>query len=117
MKKRLHSLRECIARHKITLGLSIAVVVAFAMTVVSMWVYNISDVARLDISRPGYEKARESVIKGDETITFGATGDLDANAMKDFQKLFDEKRKALNAIGRFDGDVLDDNQLKTSSSE
>lgn len=116
MIQRLHSFRLFLSRHKIVVGLSSAIVVALTLTVVSMWIYNTSDVARIDISRPGYEKARESVIKGDETISFGATGTLDSNAMKDFQQLFDEKRKSLNAIGDFDGSIISDEQLKASSS-
>lgn len=114
---RLAGVKRFLIEHKILLGLLVALAVSLIMTSVSIWIYNSSDVSRLDISRPGYEKARESVIKGDETLQFGATGTLDSNAMKDFQQLFDERREKLDAIGSFDGEIQSDGQLKAVSTE
>lgn len=114
---RLARVRLFLVEHTILLGLLVALMVGLVMTSVSIWIYNSSDVSRLDISRPGYEKARESVIKGDETLQFGATGTLDSNAMKDFQQLFDEKREKLDAIGSFEGEIQSDGQLKAAVSE
>lgn len=109
--------QQFLIEHKIILGLLVALTVSLLMTSISIWIYNMSDVSRLDISRPGYEKARESVIKGDETLQFGATGVLDSNALKDFQQLFDEKREKLDANGNFAGDIQSDGQLRTVVSE
>ena len=108
----LSRLRNFFAERRILLGIIGVVTVALAMTVVSVWIYNLSDVARLDISRPGYEEARQSVIKGNETLQFSATGDLDQTAFETFEQLFDERRQALQAIGKFDGNGLNDDQLK-----
>ncbi len=81
-----------------------------------MTIYNYSDVSRLDISRPGYESLRKSVVK-DEATTFDANGTLNSKDIEDFQKLYDKKRQALNALGKFDGDALNDDQLKIVPSE
>lgn len=117
MKERFNNFRQFIAERKIIIALGIATVVAVIAASVSVWAYNVSDVSRLDISRPGYEEARDSVIKGDESISFGATGTLDADAMKDFQSLYDDKHQKLDAIGSFDGNLLSDDLLKTTTSE
>lgn len=108
----LVAVRNFFADHRIMLGIIGVVIAALAMTVISVWVYNLSDVARLDISRPGYEQARESVIKGNETQQFSATGELDKEAFDTFKKLFDERLQALQAIGKFDGNSMSDDQLK-----
>jgi hypothetical protein len=107
--------RAFISRHMIASGVGVAVVVACVLTLVSMWAYNVSDVARLDVSRPGYEKVREEVKKSEDTKKFNAAGALDKNALQDFQDLYDERLKNLNELGRFDGNVLDDDQLKLAA--
>ena len=98
--------------HMILMGISAALLIAFVLTILSMWVYNQSDVARLDVSRPGYETIRESVVKGNEESKFDTTGPLDKKALETFQKLFNERREPLSNYGRFDGTVLNDDQLK-----
>ena len=108
---RVLALKTFASERKIVLGLAAASVVALAMTTLSIWMYNISDVSRLDVSRPGYEQARESVIKADDALSFSASGELDVDAMKDFQQLFDAKRKALNAMGGFEGTILEDSKI------
>lgn len=109
---RWKTMRNFFAERRILLGIIGVVTVALIMTVISVWVYNLSDVARLDISRPGYEQARQSVIKGNETQQFSATGELDKDALDTFERLFDERLKALQAIGKFDGNSMSDDQLK-----
>jgi hypothetical protein len=77
-----------------------------------MWIYHVNDVSRLDISRPGYEIARESVQRQEETDMFQATGKLDKKALDLFKKEFDSKRKLLDGNSRFDPEVISDEQLK-----
>ena len=102
---------------KLLTGIILAVTMALTLTFVSMIIYVLSDVARLDISRPGYEKFRESVIKNEATVRFEPNGSLDKQAVQDFQELFSEKRRLLEPIGRFDGNPLGDEELKLAPSQ
>ena len=115
MRSQFRRLVDFFTQRQLLLGVIVTIVAALSLTAFSIWSYNGSDVARLDISRPGYESARGSVIKGGETTNFSATGELDAKALNDFQKLFDSKRKAMQAIGKFESDALDNEQLKISA--
>lgn len=95
-----------------------SIVVALVLTVVSMWVYHINDVSRLDISRPAYEGARKSVDRTDSPSNdFESSGHLDKESLDAFQKEFDSKRKLLDGNSRFDPQVLSDDQLKLSVPE
>lgn len=104
-------IRAFLLSHMIFFGVSIAVIVALVLTSVSMWLYVVSDVARLDVSRPQYQSVREEVKKVEDTKKFNSTGPLDVQALRDFQELFDARRKSLNESGRFDGSLLNDDQL------
>lgn len=101
---------------QILLGILVAVVAACVMTVVSMRLYDIDDVSRLDVSLPNRESIRSS---GDEeeVQNFAASGALDSKAMSDFQKLYDKNRAALDALGKFDSDVLSDDSLQIGTNE
>ncbi len=113
MTELLEKLKKYLAEHTILVGISLAVLVTIVLTLVSMVIYVKSDVSRLDISRPGYEKLRSSVVKAeDDKLKFEATGELGSAALRDFQTLFTGKRNMLGGAGRFDSDVLDDAQLK-----
>lgn len=103
-------------QHMILIGVSSAIVIALLLVFLSMYIYVQSDVARLDVSRPGYESVREAVVKGDEQETkFDTAGVLDKEALDTFQRLFDERRQPLSNYGRFDGAVLNDDQLKLAA--
>ena len=111
------SIVEFFRERKLLLGLMIAVSVALFATTMSIWTYNLSDVSRLDVSRPGDENIRRSLLKNEEQVRFDATGKLDTAATDDFQKLFDEKRAALSGVGTFEADVLTDERLNLATSE
>lgn len=108
----LRRLKHFMQTHMIMCGVGVSVLVAVLLTSISMWAYNSSDVARLDVSRPGYETIRDEVKNTEETKKFGATGELNEQAFEDFQLLYDERLHNLGDLGRFDGAVLNDDQLK-----
>ena len=53
----------------------------------------------------------------EEVQNFAASGALDSKAMSDFQKLYDKNRAALDALGKFDSDVLSDDSLQIGTNE
>lgn len=93
----------------------IAVLIALMTSALGLKLYNMSDVSRLDLSLPGHEKSRES-IGTEERVTFDANGPVDSKSLDDFQKLFDDKRAAMNALHKFDGDLLNTDSLKITTN-
>lgn len=103
---------------RFVLAILLAIVLALALTSVSMWVYHINDISRIDISRPGYEDARKSVERENGTVSsFESTGQLDEKSLDIFQKEFLEKREQLDGNSRFDPQIISDEQLKLGPAD
>lgn len=102
---------------KMLLCLVLAISLVLLMTAASLRAYYLSDVSHLDLSRPGHEKSRSDVMTPGNETRFEAAGPVDATALKTFQQLYDKKRTALNALGRFDGNALGDDQMKLTTNE
>lgn len=96
---------------KIIIGLSLAIVIALILTVISVGLYISSGVSRLDLSRPGYEPARQGVNEKSATKTFDNSGDMDAKAIGEFTELYDEQQSVLENTSSFSDNNLDDAQL------
>jgi hypothetical protein len=101
---------------KLFLGIILAVIIALTMTAVSLKLYDLDDVSRLDVSLPNRESIRSS-IKETDSQSFGSTGVLDSKAIGDFQALFTKNRSALDALGKFDSDALSDASLQVGANE
>lgn len=101
---------------RILLIIILAVLIAALMTVVSLRLYDLDDVSRLDVSLPNRESIRSSTGE-DEVQKFNSTGALDAQALSDFQTLYTKNRSALDALGKFDGDALSSDSLKIGPNE
>ncbi len=88
-----------------------AVLIAIVMTGVSLWLYRSSGAAKLDLSRPGYEKARTEVEDDNSgTKPFSPTGELNSEAIKDFRNRYGSIRDKLDKTNNYDeSDVRDDN--------
>lgn len=104
------------AKRRMLLGIILAVVIALVMTAVSLRLYDLDDVSRLDVSLPNRESIRLSANEG-EVQNFGASGALDAKALDDFQALYSKNRSALEALGKFDSDALSSEALRISPNE
>lgn len=113
----INSISTWLSSRKLFIAILLAVAVALLLTCCSLWIYHSNDVSRLDISRPGYEKARQSVKRNEDNTKFSATGVLDKAALDQFDSLFTKARNDLNGNGKFDGNVLDDDQLKIAPAQ
>ena len=109
-------LREYFKGRQILLGLIGAIMLALILTTVSLRFYMLSDVSHLDLSLPGHEKSRAGV-EPEKQTKFDATGPIDSNVMNNFQKLFSDNRKDLDALDKFDGTPLDDKHLTIGTNE
>jgi hypothetical protein len=74
---------------------------------VSIFLYRVSGTAQLDLSRPGYETARDNseTVKTDEFSSVGAIND---KTIEEFNTMFDARAKKIKAVDAFKPDALSD---------
>ena len=99
-------------RHRLIYGIVAALLIAMAMTAVSMALYVSSGASRLDLSRPGYERAREAVQRDGDEDTFSSTGPLNSSVTNEFQRRFTAHRERLKHYDNYGSTALDDNELQ-----
>lgn len=89
-----------------------ALAVTLIIVGVSLYLYKASGTAQLDLSRPGYEPAREPGTTTPPTANgFSATGPIDDNVIRQFNELFDETARQIRAVDAFKPEVLSDETL------
>lgn len=104
---------DIVQRHRLLYGILLAIVIGMLLVAISMSLYVTSGASQLDLSRPGYEKARTQVNATKED-NFDSVGPINAGVISEFQKLFDKRRETIDASDNFDSSVLDDSQLRLS---
>ncbi len=85
--------------------------ISILLVTLSMWLYNTSGTAQLDLSRPGYQSVREQAEGGEEYKGFDAMGPLDHAALEEFKKLYSERASRVKSIDAFGSDALSDEAL------
>ena len=110
------ALADFFSKRQILLGIVSAILIASLMTLVSLKLYDLDDVSRLDVSLPKRESIRPSTSEND-VQKFNSSGRLDDQALSDFQSLFTKNRLALDALGRFDSDALNRVNLRIGLTE
>lgn len=105
------------ARHRFFLLIIMTVIMALALVVVSMAMYNISGAAQLDLSRPGYQSVGNQVERNADIEGFEASGPVTAQTLEDFLEQYDEQAAKATAIEAFNGDPLNPELLEVSSQE
>lgn len=105
---------ETIQRHRLVYAIIGAICIGLLLTAVSMSLYVTSGASQLDLSRPGYERARTQVDESKEDDSFKANGPIDTEVIGEFQALYQKQRAKLNASDKFDSAVIDDTQLRLS---
>jgi hypothetical protein len=108
--------RQVIERHRITFGVILALLIAMVLTSISMALYISSGASRLDLSRPGYESARNEVVRSTDSDSFNATGPMNTSVANDFQNRFTKHRDTLNKLDTYGTTALDDNELQIAPS-
>lgn len=103
------------SERRILLGIIFAIILSLVMTVISLRLYDLDDVSRLDVSLPNRENIRPE--EESEVQKFDSSGALDAKALADFQSLYSKNRSALDALGKFDGDALSNDSLRIGPNE
>lgn len=95
-----------------------SLVVAMFLSGFSLWLYNESGAAQLDLSRPSYQEAREEAKKEEEeenstSKDFASDGKIDKNTIDEFSELYEERLNKIQADA-FKSNPLSDESLNIS---
>lgn len=104
-------------RHRFAVMITGSILIALGLVGVALALYWSSGAAQLDLSRPGYVSVREKVTQTGQFEDFSASGAVDAAAISQFRKLYDEQAKAATSVDSFGGDILSDQALSIDSPE
>ncbi|HET8690093.1 MAG TPA: hypothetical protein VFL81_01535 [Candidatus Saccharimonadales bacterium] len=95
-------LRNFTSQHRLLAAITGAVIIAMALTAISMSLYYSTGAEVLDLSRPGYESVRKAVeSKPHDDTNFSGDGPIDAKVIKQFDGLYQINRKDLKSIDDF----------------
>jgi hypothetical protein len=99
--------------HQFVSMIVLAILIALFLVYVALSLYQSSGTLQLDLSRPGYDSAREEASKGNEVFKgFSADGPINRDSLNEFDRLYKEKAaEALIDIDAFSGDALSDATL------
>ena len=98
-------------QHTFMVLVGLTIVLAMVLVVFSLWLYNNSGAAQLDLSRPGYESVRSQANTSKDFTGFSSSGAIDTEALNEFRGLYDKQLKEATAVESFGGDVLSDTAL------
>lgn len=93
------------------MALGIALIAAFLMTCLSVYMYVRSGVSNIDLSRPGYEAVRKDIQSVDNSQDFSSSGPLDAQTVDQFNSLYVSQSKNLHSFDDFTKDVTSNDSL------
>jgi len=93
-------------KHRLSLLLIITVLIALILTVISMFAYNASGTAQLDLSRPGVSSVSDKVDKTDKISEYSSFGTVTKGSIDEFTKLYDAQAIKAKAVDAFNGDPL-----------
>ena len=94
----------------------IAVLVACASVGASMFLYNSSGTAQLDLSRPGYVNIRDKAVdSSSEFKNYSDVGTINQAAIDEFKALYDEQADKIKLADAFKGDPLNPDDLITNA--
>jgi hypothetical protein len=114
LSKILQRLNRISERARLAVALAIAITIALILTFVSVVLYAVGGSAKLDLSRPGYERERKQVVRTDQQKVFDTTGQVNRAAIDAFLKDYDINAKELSGLGDFRDPALEDADLQLS---
>lgn len=98
-------------QHKFMVLVGFTIIISLLLVIVSLWLYNSSGAAQLDLSRPGYKEVRDKAKQASDFTGFPSSGAIDENSLEEFRKLYDDQLKEATTVESFGGTVLSDSAL------
>ena len=100
------AIRSLPSKHRFLILIIGSISIASILVLASMALYVSSGASQLDLSRPGYESIRKQAINDERFQGFSASGNLDDEALKEFDELYAAKLKEMQEVNAFNNDVL-----------
>lgn len=91
---------------RIIILVSGAIIVSLGLVALSLYLYNTSGAAQLDLSRPGYKSISKQVKSTDDSNKFSDKGSVDKTTVEQFKQLFDTEASKVRNGNSFSSDVL-----------
>ena len=98
-------------QHRFMSLVAVTIAISLVLVCISLWLYNSSGAAQLDLSRPDYQSVREQANHSNDFTGFSASGEINKEALDEFRELYDEQMKEATAIESFGGEVMTDAAL------
>jgi len=91
----------------------LVILISLFLVYVALSLYQSSGTLQLDLSRPGYDSARQEAIKDTEVFKgFSSDGSITKESLNEFDTLYKKKAaEALIELDAFSGDALSDSAL------
>jgi len=100
------------AQHRFLVLIAVTIIVSIILVSISLFIYNVSGSAQLDLSRPGYQSVSDKVDRDDTVTEYGSFGPLNKSTIDEFTKLYDEQATKAKAVDAFNGDPLNPEVLE-----
>ncbi|MGB4762834.1 MAG: hypothetical protein WBP12_05780 [Candidatus Saccharimonas sp.] len=100
-------------RHRFLVLIAVVIGISCIMVAVALYLYNTSGAAQVDLSRPGYQSVRSEASRDNvPDSTFSSTGELDDEAFRQFNEMYDRHAKRVVGVDSFDPQALSDESLQ-----
>lgn len=105
------------AKHKYLVLIALTIVISLILVGFSLFMYQISGTAQLDLSRPGYQSP-EAQSQTEETRfeDYSASGDINLTTIEEFRTLYNKQAESATALDAFSGDPLSPEALEYPAS-
>lgn len=100
------------ARRRFVAMMAGSIVTALFLVYAALSLYHSSGTSQLDLSRPGFDVARQEVVREREVFAgFSPDGPINEEALNEFDKLYREKAVEALKIDPFSSEALSDKTL------
>lgn len=104
------AIKRWVTANQLLSGIISVIIITLILTTINMALYITSGASGLDLSRPGFDAARDKV-SDQNTPSFSSAGKLTPKDIEAFTKLYNAQRDKLRQIGSFDDQALTDESL------
>lgn len=113
----INEAQSVIERYRLVVAIIVAIVIALLLTTFSVMIYVRDGTSRLDLSRPGYEQARQQIRPDDTSPAFDQKGALTKEIMQQFSQDLNKKVDEFNQLSGFNSAPLEDEKLGLKLTE
>lgn len=105
-----------LSQHRFLLLVALTIGLSIVLVGISMALYASSGTAQLDLSRPGYRSVSSQAVNNDSDFkNYAASGQIDQDALSEFNTLYKEQALKAKAVDAFGGDPLNPEALEISA--